>query len=87
MDKTSKQKAIECAEKYKSHLQQEEELFNKYQAISRCWMDKLDEGIEDLALGDEMESARSAWKEEKDNVNILARVTLNYIFESGILSK
>lgn len=85
MDKTSKQKAIECAEKYKLHLQQEKELFDKYQKVSRCWMDKIEEGIEDSTLGNEMDLALAAWKEEKNNVNILARVAMDYIFDAGIL--
>ena len=85
MMKSDKQMATELLDKYKSKLEQVEELEQNYKVVSREWFDKLDQGLEDEELGSKMENIWKKLSDEKQNMNILARLTLEYVIKAEVL--
>lgn len=83
--KSDMQIAAELLEKCKQHLEQGEKLALENEIISRKWMDKLENGIEDMQLGSEMDSISRELQKEKEEFNLYARLLIKYLLKLELL--
>lgn len=83
--KSDMQIVAELLEKCKKHLENEDRLVAEDRLLTSKWMEKIENGIEDMQLGAEMDSLSVELQKEKEEFNLYSRLLVKYLIKLDLL--
>lgn len=83
--KSDMQIAAELLEKCNKHLENEDRLAAEDRLLTSKWMEKIENGIEDMQLGAEMDSLSRELQKEREEFDIYARLLVRYLIKLNLL--
>ena len=83
--KSDMQIAAELLEKFNKHLENEDRLTAEDRLLTSKWMEKIENGIEDMQLGAEMDSLSRELQKEREEFDIYARLLVRYLIKLNLL--
>ena len=83
--KSNMQIASELLERCKTHLENEEKIGTEERLLNSRFIDKLENGIEDMELGAELDSLSRELQKEREEFNCYARLLVKYLIKLELL--
>lgn len=83
--KSDMQIASELLDKCKKHLENEEKLKLEDRLLASKWMENVENGMEDMQLGAEMDSLSRVLQKEREEFNLYARLLVKYLIKLELL--
>jgi len=83
--KSDMQIASELLERCKTHLEKEEKIKIEEGLLNSKFLEKLENGIEDMQLGAELDSISSELQKEEEEFNLYSRLLVKYLIKLELL--